>query len=178
MPRLNYCADCGTQIAPQSTRCRPCWGKTKLGIRKAPIKVCINCGVELPRSSQARRREDGRCWDCHVRFLDARPRRTCSIEGCNQPHEAKGLCAVHYKMSLTKGRGGPGASNTRVHRYAAAQPCQVCGYDKLSSEVNRIDRDRGYVAGNVTAVCRRCHAEITAGVTPHPNPLRIPWLMP
>ncbi len=35
------------------------------------------------------------------------PRKTCSIEGCDRPHKARGYCAAHYKRFLIYGDPRP-----------------------------------------------------------------------
>lgn len=171
----NLCVDCGTAIAKHATRCKPCWGVSRRGERRKPIVACHDCGAELPHGSQSRRNASGRCWDCHVRHLHNRPTRRCEIPECGRKHSGKGLCAMHYKQTLARSRGGEGFKN-KVHRWVSAQPCQLCGYNRLPSEVNRIDPRKDYTSGNVNALCRRCHAEVTQGITLAPEPLTVPWL--
>ena len=173
----NACIDCGIKVSPRKgvLRCKRCWGLSRRGVRRIPTHRCADCDKELNARSRAARRKGGRCWDCYLRALDARPKRPCTTPGCKRPHEAKGLCHNHYRASLTKRQGGPGGK-PKVHRYASAQACQICGYNRMPSQVNRIDATKGYVSGNVTAVCSRCHGEVTAGLIPHPAPLLIPWL--
>lgn len=36
-------------------------------------------------------------------------RRACDVEGCNRPHEARGLCSMHYRREL---RGTLGSEPT------------------------------------------------------------------
>src|SRR3990167_5431447 len=168
---LNACVDCGIKITGREgvQRCKRCWGITRRGVAKVPLRPCADCGKPLSSRSQAYRRPGGRCWDCHLKALATKKIRRCTVEGCTAPHMALGLCRNHYKAGRTKARGGPGSKN-RVYRWAQQQPCQLCGYARQSSQVNRIDANEGYVAGNVTAVCSRCHGEITIGLSPHPDP--------
>jgi hypothetical protein len=39
--------------------------------------------------------------------------RTCSVEGCNSPHEAKGLCVKHYKRFQIHG-----STENRIHEFS------------------------------------------------------------
>ena len=171
MPRLNYCADCGTQIAPQATRCKRCWGKSRQGIRRQAPKLCVDCGHELTPGSQARRNPTGRCWNCHVKYLATRAPRRCSVTGCDQPHEAHGLCRNHYKASKPPSyRWG----RTVAYRVAYSSPCANCGYNRLPSQVHRADNRLGYQWGNVTPLCSNCHREVTEGLTVCPPTLPMP----
>ena len=45
--------------------------------------------------------------------------RTCTIDGCNKPHRAKGLCASHYNAQMPKGIRHPRLTLT----------CAVCGVE-------------------------------------------------
>ena len=175
MPRTTYtCRVCGTVVSHGKDLCKKCWGETRRGIKRV-VHSCFDCGKELSHASQATRKPDGRCWDCHVRHLASKPFRVCTLPDCERPHEAKGLCNVHYKQSIARTRGGPGYGS-KLHRWVSAQPCQLCGYNQLPSEVNRIVPENGYRSGNVNALCSRCHREVTSKITIPPEPLTVPWL--
>jgi hypothetical protein len=50
-------------------------------------------------------------------------KRTCSIPGCNRPHEARGWCNAHYLQWRQTGEIKP----TLIRRYDSARGCQVEG---------------------------------------------------
>lgn len=52
------------------------------------------------------------------------PHRRCSVEGCPEPHRAKGYCNTHYSRVLLK--GDPGSAEIRHPRYG----CEIDGCDK------------------------------------------------
>lgn len=56
-------------------------------------------------------------------------KRTCSIEGCGRPHNAKGLCSMHARRLAIKGEVGPASSRRTVN---AGRSCSVGGCDRPS----------------------------------------------
>lgn len=71
--------------------------------------------------------------------------RTCTIDGCDKPHRAKGLCVTHYNQQMPEGKRHP----------KVTAPCVVC-----DAEVTRLsDRRR-------RPVCSvRCRTLLQWGVT-------------
>lgn len=157
------CAKCGTPlslyISPAHTLCKPC--------RTNPIPTCVDCGKNLQRNSKSIH-----CWECYSeRRIRVKEKKRCTIEGCLNPHTAKGLCAIHYeRMRVTRSRGGKHI-DTHGRIWVAQQPCQLCGYNRLRSHVHRLIAQGDYVVGNMIALCSRCHDEVHRGLTPCPQPL-------
>ena len=186
------CATCGKPLPKytKATQCRDCWKARgaqpqrlceKCGepmnrytlatqtmcrtCRTAPIPMCLTCGKPLNRGSKS-----NYCWECYTESrTKVTEKKLCSFKGCENPHAAKGLCAMHYELSRRKetrqGQHIDGSARTWV----AQQPCQVCGYDRMRSHVHRIIAQGNYVLGNMVAVCARCHDEIHRGLTPCPE---------
>ena len=156
------CADCGKGVLPEHTRCMDCQ-------RKGPnARFCMDCGKPLSHTAH---KEAKRCWPCHLKGLAAKPRKVCSVVGCQQPHQARGFCRAHYVhnwRAVTRN----GRTTDRVTRtWVASQSCQLCGYSKMRSHVHRPQRQGDYVRGNMDALCARCHDEVHTGLTKCPDPL-------
>lgn len=160
-PRV--CSSCGTSmkkyVNPIYDQCKAC--------RALVIPHCIDCGKDLRKGSKS-----PRCWSCHTeRRISAAAEKQCTIEGCTNKHAAKGLCAIHYeRMRVTRSRGGRHI-DSRSRIWVAQQPCQVCGYNRMRSHVHRFIPQGDYTAGNMVALCARCHDEIHRELTPCPQPL-------
>lgn len=194
MVKLKQCITCGVALGryAKAIQCRACWKARG----KQPDRLCVTCGKRMSRYSSpaldrckscrapvprscvdcgkelAIRSVGPRCWNCHTeRRVSAAMKKACTIEGCANKHVAKGLCAVHYEhMRRRKSRDGkfidpPG----RI--WVAQQPCQLCGYSRLRSQVHRIIAQGNYEFGNMTALCARCHVEVHRGITPCPTAL-------
>lgn len=63
------------------------------------------------------------------------PKADCSVEGCDRPNEARGLCEPHYKRLMRDGSVGP--LDRLNHRQDG--PCTVegCGRLKVAKELCR-----------------------------------------
>src|SRR3990167_6436681 len=159
------CADCGKGILPEYTRCFDCQ-------RKGPnARFCLDCGTRL---SHASHKETTRCWPCWTKARNPYGP-ICTTDGCDQQHFAKGLCNGHYMtMRARSKRTGHGRY---FLKWVALQPCQLCNYARLPSEVARIipgSQGGKYERGNVMALCARCHREVDAGITTAPPALALP----
>ncbi len=163
----NTCPGCGKRIRQPATQCRECYDKEREAVRP----LCIDCGQ--PTKRYAAEYAATRCWPCEVKHRRDHVVRLCSVEGCQNPHMAKGYCRHHYN-SLVVGRKrrsyGQGHRGNQLAGWLSEMPCQVCGYDRLHSTLHRIDPPLGYRPGNMVAVCRNCHAEIEHGLIPCPMP--------
>lgn len=80
--------------------------------------------------------------------------RTCTIDGCNKPHRAKGLCASHYNAQMPKGTRHPRLTLT----------CAVCGVEV---------RNKTRPAGSRRTVCsNECRYVLRFGKSMPPRPSR------
>lgn len=158
------CDTCGKPLSRYSnaavTTCKPC--------RIPPAPKCEDCGKEMKRGTKSTH-----CWECYTeRRTKVSEKKQCTIPGCESPHAAKGLCALHYqRFRVTRTRTGRHI-DTAGRVWVAQQPCQVCGYSRMRSEVHRFIAQGDYVIGNMVALCSRCHREVTAGLTTSPQPLQ------
>ncbi len=160
---LRACVQCGQPMSrytsPGYTVCKPC--------RIGAAPACVDCGKPMKRGTKSIH-----CWECYTgRRIKVAEKKHCTVPGCESPHAAKGLCALHYQRNrVTATRKGRRIdAGTRI--WVAQQPCQICGYNRMRSEVHRPIRQGDYVKGNMIALCARCHREVTAGITPCPDPL-------
>ena len=162
-------ADCSTAIGKRATVCWECYCRR----REANRQHCIDCGVVLRHG----RHGNLRCHSCYVIFSRTKPRRACSVPGCDKPHMALGYCRNHYQQ-LAKPRETIRDKTRHQLVMVASLPCQVCGYSRLRSHVHRhplAGKDGGlYEWGNIVAICARCHEEIHRGLIPCPEPLLAP----
>ncbi len=161
---LPTCSSCGKRVKSGTQMCLACRRA------KEPLR-CIDCGTDL--NPKARYRDTQRCQACWLKSLHTKPVRLCSVEGCNQPHRARGYCKTHYAKFFQLPRQlsyGTGHRNNQMAGRLQYQPCQVCGYERMKSELHRVNPPLGYRAGNMVAVCARCHDEIERGLTPCPSP--------
>lgn len=161
------CPNCGTRIQRAATQCRSCYDKT----RELKRYYCADCGQ--PTKQYASTRYAERCRACNTRYRRSLVPKACSVEGCPRPHQAKGLCPVHYAQAHQRRPKGL-FRHSLPKTYLASWPCQLCGYDRVKSDVHRLHpgKDGGtYVPGNMVALCKRCHYEVHQGVTlPPPAP--------
>ncbi len=155
------CPDCGGPRNIKSARCRACF--YALNPKHAP---CIGCGTRL------RRKGSIRCRPCFFAWKRAVTKKACSIDGCQLPHRAKGLCQKHYKLARYRRPRGARRADVGTKAWVSDQPCQLCGYNKLRSHVHRLNSKLPYAVGNMTAVCARCHEEIHRGIAAQPEPIR------
>lgn len=172
------CKDCGKGIKASMVRCGAC-----RAIFLSDKPKCIDCGVTIKRYPSRLTERCARCAQLHRVSL---PKPLCSVEGCERPTRAGGMCATHYVGARRirvhaprTGTSGAGAADFRgIHKTAivaiAQLPCQICGYDRMTSHRHRLieGKDGGkYEIGNVVAVCSNCHREIHGGLTSPPTPL-------
>jgi HNH endonuclease len=169
------CKDCGVRIRKASFRCQACYERLIATTRP----VCVDCGGRVKlRSAHSGSK---RCRDCHFKFRWQSHSPTCSAEGCDRPHHAKGFCNNHYLIERARVRN---AGKTRatygtgkrilLMRMVDQLPCQLCGYSKRPSHRHRLHpgKDGGkYEVGNVVALCANCHAEVHDGQTAPPAAL-------
>ena len=161
------CPDCGQLCDRRSERCQDCAKQTRKVNAIGQHDRCINCGqLTGDRGHRAKR-----CRECWVRYRDTRPQRPCTVEGCPQPHRAKGYCIDHYQkfVQTPLNRTGEGRHFLRAIR---ARPCQLCGYCLMPSHTHRLvsGAEGGiYEAGNVVGLCARCHEEVHRGLTQPPS---------
>jgi len=155
---MNKCVDCDAEFTNNKRqRCLMCWRKYQAEHRTS---FCIDCGKHLISRSRGKHR----CRECYNLYLQTRPIHSCSVEGCGRQHRAKGFCMLHYKINFSiRPKGQNRGSNFR--KQVSKSPCQICGYNKLPSNVHRIDSKLPYQVGNMVALCYNCHAEVHHGIT-------------
>jgi hypothetical protein len=154
-PRV--CITCGTRLRSLAQRCWACHAG-------GAHPRCIDCQTELPPKSRATR-----CWACHLtRKQAAAGQKRCSRPDCDRPHRAKGYCLEHYQYFVHRPKQQGQAYDGNFKMLVKAQPCAVCGYDRMPSEPHRIIPGGPYELGNLVPVCARCHDEIERGLTPCP----------
>lgn len=161
------CMDCGRLILPEYTRCQSCQRTSDRS------RFCRDCGTRI---SHRAKRGSQRCWPCFNKERQATAVKGCSIEGCERPHTAKGMCRTHYRTVWRK-RYPRRGTQWNLRHWVGSQPCQLCGYSRLRSHVHRLIEGRNggqYVIGNMVALCARCHEEVGRGLTPPPPPLFFP----
>lgn len=61
---------------------------------------------------EIKRRRRAKTWAEHLE-LTAKP--TCSADGCDRPHTARGLCLMHYKRTMPKKPGAGHRGRARRH---------------------------------------------------------------
>lgn len=191
-----FCTDCGVELDKRNQRtrqCRACWlkahpprfcegcgnrlrGGSRIGTgrcaacRVAEPLTCQDCGVALPRASRGTR-----CRGCHTKLRLTRVPTGCTVDGCAKPHRSKGLCITHYLLARRKAASPEGAGS-KAKDWIGSQPCALCGYDKMRSDVHRVvpgTEGGAYVLGNMVPLCARCHAEVHRGLSPCP-PVLLP----
>lgn len=166
-PVLRLCERCASPLStksrPETSLCSLCYRKRLEPQRYNP---CKDCGKRRGRGSRP-----GRCWTCWSKFRNPHGS-TCTHKGCSRSHFGKGLCRMHYLSQRDRthrmGRGRLAKS------WIASHPCQVCGYDRLPSEVARIipgTNGGRYEIGNMLALCALHHREMDAGLIKPPAPL-------
>lgn len=159
-PSWSACKTCGTRIRAAYKMCRPCYDKSRMASRP----LCQDCGQ--PTKQYASDYFAKRCWECEVKARRSKPVRHCEVEGCNQPHQARGMCRMHYQLELRKLK--PRYGKTKIALALKKFPCQVCGYHRLPARIHRLIPGGPYRVPNIVALCSRCHDEIHAGLTPPP----------
>ena len=93
-------------------------------------------------------------------------KKCCSIEGCNKPHKAKGLCAQHYNHELYKKKTGKENTREKHNRYkivdnvaylelvdckdktVAITKIDLDDLDKVIQSRWRLNHNKHYVVGN------------------------------
>lgn len=161
----NPCPNCGQPKRKVAETCAACYNKRRTLVRPA----CIDCGGPLGDKGLRAKR----CWNCHLKQRLSQPKKACSVEGCPHPHKAKGYCVDHYQKFVQQPLNRDGAGRNFLS-WIRAQPCQLCGYNRLHSHAHRLTggKDGGtYEWGNVVALCARCHEEIHRGLTEPPPAL-------
>lgn len=185
------CTECGTALRfnkRRSSLCRDCWLKHhpvpncsecggRLGHGSASVSglcwtcytrnvpppvVCQDCGKQLPKGSQTRTR----CLPCHMVWRKSRERKNCSVEDCERPHRARGLCLYHYLHE--RRRYLAPAVDRKARVFVGTLPCAACGYSDIRSEVHRLVPKGPYTIGNMVALCANCHRKVTLGKMPSP----------
>ena len=71
--------------------------------------------------------------------------RQCRIDGCDRPHRAKGLCAMHYERVRLHGSiigGRPRNGNTVIARPRPPGEAVMSAGDRRRGEVRRAIEDR------------------------------------
>ena len=189
----HVCRSCGTATAPGFDRCRACYGRARINpaasmicpkcsgkksrysatcltcrnLGRVVIKICSDCGANLPKQSRS-----GRCMKCAMAQrtirMHGRPApESCTVVGCTRPFFALGVCHQHY-INLRR------AGNLRsIANRVRALPCGLCGYHKLPSNAHRLDGLVGYIYGNMVPLCLNCHREVHAGIATPPDPYTI-----
>ena len=108
------CSICSTPLPGQARSnrlCRPCslarWAEHQREMDYS--KPCPNCGQSRARSSKL-------CRSCYEISIARLP---CSVEGCDKPSNARGLCPTHYSQVRRAGWRKKPPPKPRV--------CRVCG---------------------------------------------------
>lgn len=156
------CVDCGASIQRAATRCLACYTAT----RQANRPTCLGCG-KVMRGYGGETPE--RCRPCNTQYRRSLPATPCSVDGCVRRYSAKGFCAVHYVKEFRPRRDVYRGSMAKG--YLAAWPCQICGYNRMHSDIHRLvsGKDGGaYSPGNMVALCPRCHREVHRGLADSP----------
>lgn len=65
-------------------------------------------------------------------------KRTCSIDGCEKDHVARGWCAMHYVRWKTHGTPGP----AEPHRQYGRTGCDVAGCNRPHSSLGFCERHK------------------------------------
>lgn len=60
-----------------------------------------------------------------------RTRGTCSVDGCDKPHLARGYCAKHYARWTKNGEPGPAGRVPFAPKLT--EPCRVAGCDRMAT---------------------------------------------
>lgn len=163
--RGHACQDCGSPLKGKGNhRCRECYEKSR---QRLP-EICIDCGKSL--GPYAYWKKAKRCLPCEMQRRRNLPKKQCSVSGCLRPHQAKGLCSVHYISAFRRQSRGLGIGSS-LRKILSSWPCQLCGYAKMPSDVHRLvpgAEGGAYVAGNIVALCCRCHREVHRGLAKSP----------
>lgn len=157
------CPSCGKRIQSAATQCRECYDRGRT--EKAAQYLCADC--RKPTKQYASTRFAERCWPCEMKRRRVLPKKSCSVNGCPRPHRAKGFCSAHYQRSYRPRPTGQFRGN-RLKNILAYWPCQICGYDRMPSDIHRLTpgaEGGTYIPGNIVALCVRCHREVHRGVT-------------
>ncbi len=166
------CPSCGSLKRKHADLCSQC--RTLLrrqGAKGRRNRPCVDCGIGIAdKGGRAKR-----CWNCWSQYRLTRPRKPCSVEGCQRPHRAKSYCIEHYQQFLQPRATGDNRGKSFLNALRE-MPCQLCSYSKLRSHTHRIVEGRHggrYEAGNVVALCARCHEEVHRGITSAPEPISV-----
>jgi len=153
-----HCSECGVRLASGTRKTtQRCWACHS----KGATDMCVDCGARLPKGSHDRKR----CWPCHLRLRQAAEIQVCTRPGCGRAHRAKGLCMLHY---LAERRRINGVTADRYRARVGQSPCQLCGFDEITSHVHRIVAQGPYTLGNMVALCATCHELVHRGKRPCP----------
>lgn len=112
-----------------------------------PDPTCPVCGGTVIRSSSRGRPKvycSPKCGRWANRHLNPR---TCSVDGCNAPHRAKGYCGPHYNQILNPDRHGK-----------ESVPCSVCGAQVI--------KDASRAKARRPVCSQRCRYFVTHGKFP------------
>lgn len=167
MPRpathTRKCPQCGgPKPNLYALQCRECWQRQK----NPPDTFCVDCGKKFSTGERYTR-----CRECYNAFRIAnRPVSICTVEGCEQPFYARGMCRSHYQVGRRTAFWGNTVVDRAAHTLVGQQPCAACGYSRMKSEVHRPQAKGPYVVGNMVPLCSRCHDEVERGLTPCPPP--------
>jgi len=166
----NPCPNCGQPKRKAADLCASCRVELRrVGAKGRRGAACEDCGSPIADKGGTAKR----CWTCWSRHRHSRLKEPCMVAGCPRPHRAKGYCIEHYQRFVQSPANRTGAGRKLID-VVRAQPCQLCGYDRLSSHAHRLTggKDGGvYAWGNVVALCARCHEEVHRGLTEPPLPL-------
>lgn len=157
------CLDCGGPVSSRATeRCMGCIKRAR--DERAAKLVCRDCGGPVSVAASER------CMSCRIAYDNALgAAHVCSI--CGKKARAHNLCPTHHRASQRTKQGVASTTNAKI--LIGKAPCAVCGYARMNSDVHRfIPGSSGgkYTAGNMVPLCKRCHGEVHAGITPCPQP--------
>ena len=87
----------------------------------------------------------------YYRLRDGSPVYRSKCVGCHR---------AQYGMRRTADRPAHDATTRRL----SAEPCARCGWAEAPTDRHRLQKGRGYVAGNCVPLCPNCHRLITLGL--------------
>ena len=82
----------------------------------------------------------------------------CSVKGCGRKRDGRhSRCSFHHKLhyNMRISTGGR-VMSAKVYNLSS-KPCAKCGWSESFVDRHRLDKEKGYVDGNVIPLCPNCH---------------------